>query len=139
MIGRSRESDQYDKSVVLVEAFLDRVATRAVHLESGHETRTRSPAIRAVGICACVTTNRAPNWLIYDEPGGALRWSRIADETEVSEIVEAQLLAEGHADPGGVLAWLRGDENDPWRGGDGWGDAAAARDLRSKMRNAPGG
>lgn len=123
--------------MALVEALLEQVATRAIEL--GSAGGTRSPANRAVLICACVTSGRAPNWLIYDDPAGALRWSRIADGSEVSDVVDARLSAEGHADPGGVLAWLRGDEVDPWFGGDGWGDGAAVRDLGRKIRTARDG
>jgi hypothetical protein len=77
----------------------------------------------------------APKWLIYDEPGGALRWCRIPDGSEASDIVDARFSAGGHADPGGVLAWLRGDEADPWAGGgDGWGDDEVLRGLTPKVR-----
>lgn len=78
----------------------------------------------------------APTWLLYDEPDGTVRWCRMPDGSAVSEIVDARFIAGGHADPGGVLAWLRGDETDPWTGGDGWGDDEVLRGLTPKVHGS---
>ena len=93
------------------------------------------PAVRsALSICACVTRDDAPNWLIYADLRGELAWCRVPDGLEPLGLVDAQLSALGHADPAGVLAWLRGAEPGPWAGGHGWGDAAAIDALVRGIR-----
>lgn len=52
----------------------------------------------------------------------------------LDEIVDARFIAGGHADPGGVLAWLRGEKSDPWSGGDGGGDAGVVPELGRLIR-----
>lgn len=132
MFGRGKSRDPENPSVAPAEALLDRVATRARLDGSG----TRPAAEHALWICACYSMDDAPTWLIYDEPDGSLRWCRIPDGSEATDVVDARFSAGGHADPGGVLAWLRGDAADPWVGGDGWGDDEAVRGLGRKVRGS---
>lgn len=129
MFGRGKPRDAEDPSVAPAEAILDRVATRAT-VGPGV---ARPVAERALSICACVSMDDTPTWIIYDEPGGTLRWCRVPDGSEVSEIVDARFEAGGHADPRSVLAWLRGEEPDPWSGGDGWGEDSVVQELGRKL------
>ena len=86
-------------------------------------------------ICACVTRNEAPTWLIYDTVDDRVVWCRVPDEVEPLDLVDAQLTAGGHADPHEVLLWLQGTARDPWGcGGDGNGDEAALQELVRKIR-----
>lgn len=108
-----------------VEAILDRVASRITVTSDG-----RRPAVEcALWICACLSREDAPTWLIFDEPDETLRWCRVPDGSKASDIVDARVTAGGHTDPGTILAWLRGDEADPWADGHGWGDAEVIRGL----------
>lgn len=45
------------------------LATRVRHGEAVVE--------RAVWLCPCVTFDKTPVWLIYDDPDGELAWSRV--------------------------------------------------------------
>ncbi len=65
-------------------------------------------AVHALWICACVTVDDAPTWLIHDTPDGRLVWCRVPDGAEPLERVDAHRSAGGHADPDAVLRWLRG-------------------------------
>lgn len=99
---------------------------------SGQET---VPVVEhALWICPCMSDASTPVWLIYEETEGTLKWCRIPEGSDVSDVVEARFIAGGHADPGSVLAWLRGDAQDPWAGGgEGWGDDIAAREIGRKL------
>jgi hypothetical protein len=77
------------------------------------------PTTRALWICACVTMDDAPTWLIYEGTDGTLIWSRIPDGADVSDIVSAGSITGDHTDPTSVLEWLRRQAPTPWAGGDG--------------------
>lgn len=91
-------------------------------------------AEHALGICACVTADDAPKWLIYDTADGRLMWRRVPARVESLDLVDARFTAGGHADPAEVLRWLRGDASDPWgSGGDGGGNSAVLEALRGRI------
>ncbi|HZZ97738.1 MAG TPA: hypothetical protein VFE19_12005 [Jatrophihabitantaceae bacterium] len=91
-------------------------------------------APHALWICACVSADEAPTWLIYDDLNGEIAWFRVPEQTEPLHLVDAQLAAGGHADPAEVLRWLEGEATDPWAGGGaGWGDLAATDALWRKI------
>ncbi len=94
-------------------------------------------AAHALWICACITVDDAPTWLIYDTLSGELRWLRVLDGVDVQNVVGAQLSAGGHADPADVLTWLHGSAPDPWSTvGSGSGDTEVLEHLRSKIRSS---
>lgn len=117
----------------LVEAILDE---RAARLSADLSHGQRIMARHALWICACVTLRDAPTWLVYDDHDGRVWWCRLPDGVAADEVVDAQVSAGGHADPGSVLAWLRGDVSDPWAGGDGDGDAGVVPELGRLIRGA---
>lgn len=94
-----------------------------MRLEPALEPASERPAVvSALWICACVTLDDAPTWLIYIDDADHVAWCRIPDGAEAEDVVDAVSTAGGHTDPGSVLAWLRGDAADPWAGGEGWDD-----------------
>jgi hypothetical protein len=94
----------------------------------------RHLASHALWICACVTTDDAPTWLIYDTNEDGVAWCRVPDAVEPLDLVDARLSAGGHADPSEVLRWLQGRTPNPWAGGDGGGDAAVIEELGREIR-----
>lgn len=98
-------------------------------------TKSRVIANHALWICACVTIDESPTWLIYDTPEGALTWRRVPDQVEPLHLVDAAHTAGGHADPAEVLSWLSGGSPDPWsEGGAGSGNAGVLDKLRMTIR-----
>lgn len=115
-----------------VEAILGAAASAA---EPRPRSAIRPIASHALWICACVTVDDAPTWLIYDTDDG-VSWCRVADGIEPLDLVDARLTAGGHADPAQVLLWLEGKAPSPWAdGGSGWGEAAVLGQLLVKMRH----
>ena len=99
-------------------------------------TENRVAVANALWICACVTDDDAPIWLIYESLAGKLVWHRVAGGIEPLDLVNARHSAGGHAEPGEVLRWLLGAAHDPWSGaGDGTGDGHVTDHLRQKIRN----
>ncbi|XBB69004.1 hypothetical protein ABFU82_06740 [Nocardioides sp. WV_118_6] len=95
-----------DPDVAPVEAILSRAAARSPAPElptDGH----RLPVEHALWICACVTTDDAPTWLVYVTADGGLGWSRVPDGDEPLDLVEARWETGGHCAPAQVLDWLR--------------------------------
>jgi hypothetical protein len=123
-----------DPSVAVVEALLDGVATRLAPAATPQQSR--ATATHLLWICACVTMDDAPTWLIYEDSDGELVWGRIPDGHQASDVVDARFVAGGHADPGGVLAWLQGETPDPCYLGDTWGDEIVLSELIRKIRAA---
>jgi hypothetical protein len=104
-------------------------AREAVPMQDG-----KVAAGHALAICACVTLEVAPKWLIYDGADGGLMWHRVPDGVEPFDLVSARFTAGGHADPEEVLRWLRGEVSDPWgRVGDGGGSPRALEALRKRI------
>src|SRR4051794_36290813 len=90
-----------DPSVATVEHVLDAVASRVQPPLRPPVGRTA--AQHALAICACVSADDAPTWLIYDDPEGDLAWCRVPDGTGPLDLVDVQLSAAGHADPAEVV------------------------------------
>ncbi len=94
-------------------------------------------AKHALAICACVTEDDAPKWLIYDTADGGLMWRRVPDRMEPLDLVDAQLAALGHANPAEVLRWLQGEASNPWGNlGDGGGNSNVLEALRESINPA---
>lgn len=91
-----------DPSVAAVEAIL---GADALTVQPRPRSAVRPIASHALWICACVTVDDAPTWLIYDTEDG-VSWCRVADKMEPLDLVNARLTAGGHADPAQVLLWL---------------------------------
>ena len=134
MFGGTRSSrPSEDPSVAPIEAILEAAAARNSSPMRLLEDRPR--AAHAMWICACETIEDAPTWLIYDTNEGEIVWCRVPDALEPLDLVDARLIAGGHADPGEVLLWLQGRASEPWSGG-GWGDEAVPRELGRKIRRS---
>lgn len=119
-------------AVVRVERILSTAASRCsrpVPMCDG-----RPAATHALWICACVTFEDAPVWLIYDLDDG-IAWERVPGGVELFDLLDARHVAGGHADPADVLHWLQGDAPDPWAGGDGCGDPVVAEEIRRKIHD----
>ena len=134
MVGRTRVEGPEDPSVARVEAILG--------LSAGFgSTAPQAPeaipiVTNALWICACVTFDEAPTWLIHDGDSG-VSWRRVPAGVEPLDLVEARTSAGGHADPKEVLLWLEGKALDPWgSGGSGSGDAAAVEELGRRIRQS---
>jgi hypothetical protein len=126
MFGRQRpDQPDDDSAVVLIEELLDRAATR--HIAGDWRGR----AAHVVTICACVTLDVSPDWIIFDTEDG-IGWRRWPDDLPDEQVIHAPQEAGGHAAPSEVLAWLRGNTPDPWAaGGHGSGDAEVLPALQS--------
>ncbi len=119
--------DREDPAVGPVEDILE-AAHGARRSQSVLDGRTAATA--AAWICACVSLDDAPTWLISKsgEDDGIV-WCRVPD-SERSDAVRARVMSSGHAVPAEVLKWLLGDAATPWaEPGSGWGDDAALRDI----------
>jgi len=117
--------------VARIEEVLEAAARRSTVAPASGE---RHLASHALWICACVTMDEAPTWLIYDTEG-RVAWHRVADAVEPMDLVDAQFSAGGHADPIEVLRWLRGEALDPWgAGGYGSGDVSVLEELGRSIR-----
>ena len=120
-----------DPSVAAVEQMLDAASRQSV---SSANAGAKVIATHALSICACVTADDAPTWLICDTADGALMWRRVPDRVEPLDLVDARFTAGGHADPAEVLRWLRGEESNPWgSGGDGSGNSGVLEALRKRV------
>ncbi len=117
-----------DPSVAPVEELLDRVAGR-VSLDG------RVRAERALWICACVSEDDAPTWLVL-EPADGLHWARVPDGIDLPDAVEAPHAGGIHGAPDEVLAWFRGTWEGPDRLDFGWGEEEAVLRLVERLRPA---
>jgi hypothetical protein len=120
-----------DPSVAAVEQELDAASrgSESVPIQDG-----RIIAQHALAICACVTADDAPKWLIYDTADGGLMWRRVPDRMDPLGLVDAKFTAGGHADPAEVMRWLRGGASAPWgSGGDGGGNSGVLEALRERI------
>lgn len=136
MVGRTRFSrPPEDPAVAVVESILEAAASRhPAPTESGEGIPV---APHALWICACVTMDDAPTWLIYDTDEGGVAWCRVPNKVELVDLVDARLTAGGHADPAEVLLWIQGKTSEPWgSGGNGGGDVGVLEELGRKIRLA---
>jgi hypothetical protein len=132
---RDHSKPPEDPSVASVEAILDEAGTRITVTRTDPAHENRPQASNALHICACVTPEDAPTWLIYENTERGLMWGRTPGGVEAADVIDARFIAGGHADPGQVLAWLRGAEPNPWGGGGyGWGDDHVADALLRNIR-----
>lgn len=121
---RGPTQPQEAAAVAAIEELLDRAQAR--HPPGDWRGRAQ----HVLHICACVTQDYSPDWIIFDTDDG-IGWRRWPDDLTEAEVVDAPLGAGGHADPSEVLAWLRGEAHDPWgAGGDGDGDPEVLLALR---------
>ena len=120
-----------DAAVSVVERMLH-AAFRSQHSLPTEDGKAQ--AEHALWICACVTHDYAPTWLLCDTAAGGFMWRRVPERMEPLALVHARRTACGHADPAEVLCWLQGDAPDPWGIlGDGNGDPAALEALRRRV------
>ncbi|MBO0883394.1 MAG: hypothetical protein J2P17_24280 [Mycobacterium sp.] len=133
VLCRPRPPAREDPAVVLVEQILAAAAAAAGSVDILRKGRLA--VTQALWICACLTIDDSPRWLIYETPNGDLGWNRIPDGADPLDLVETRLIPGGHADPAEVLRWLQGIASDPWSGGGyGDGDAGVLDELRTKVR-----
>lgn len=88
---------------------------------------------RAVWLCACVTFEDAPTWLIYDTSDGKVGWCRVPDGSDVADLVDAPLILGDHVGPVQVLSWLHDTDEWSWPG-EGAADRAVIQELGRKIR-----
>ena len=90
--GRARHGrPPEDPAVALVEEILE--AAAAQH-PAAHRVGEGTPvAAHALWICACVSQNDAPKWLVYGAADGGLARRRVPDRVEALSLVDAQLSA----------------------------------------------
>ena len=133
MVSRPREQHPPEHVAVgLVEEILKGAAER--HPTASPAVDGRPRAARALWICACVSMDDGPTWLIYEDTTGGIAWSRLADTHKCSDVVDAPMYAGGHADPAMVLRWLTGERSDPWgNGGSGQDDDKIVEALAAKL------
>ncbi len=136
MFGRSRSARApEDPAVALVEQMFESAAAR--NPVTGQPSRDRPAATHALWICACITIDDAPTWLLYDTDEDGIAWCRVPDGLEPLDLVEARLSGGGHADPGEVLLWLQGKRSEPWgAGGGGDADAGVLEEFVRKIRRS---
>jgi hypothetical protein len=133
MFGRARAEAPEDPLVDRIEAILGLVAgSGSTALQAPEAT----PIVtNALWICACVTFDAAPTWLIHDGEG-RVSWCRVPAGVEPLDLVHPHTSAGGHADPTEVLRWLEGKAPDPWgNGGNGTGDAAAVEGFGRRIQD----
>jgi hypothetical protein len=114
MLSRRGPPPPEDPSVAPVEEILEAAASRSV--EQAPRRDGRLVVTHALWLCACETLNASPLWLIYAVGENGIGWQRIPGGTDLRDVAEAEHLTGGHPAPEDVLAWLRSDWPDPWRG-----------------------
>lgn len=90
----------------------------------------------AVSLCACETFDEWVTWVVHSVGEDGIGWLRIPPGAQVPDVVEAKHLASHHPAPEGVLAWLRGDDPDPWRAQDEPEGLAVFEELHRRIRLA---
>lgn len=92
----------------------------------------RVRAERALWICACVSADDAPTWLVLESADG-LGWARVPDGIDLPDAVEAPHAGGIHGAPDEVLAWFRGAAAGPARLDFRWGEEALVRRLVERL------
>jgi len=122
-----------DADVPEVEALLTAAAARRpapVPTPGG----PRLPVTHALAICACVTHDDAPTWLLYATADRGFGWLRDPDGDEPLVRVDAESSAAEHAAPSDVLAWLRGSTSGSF--GDGGHELRSVLDALAQVITA---
>jgi len=120
-----------DPAVFVVEDLFD-AASRPQDLFPTEDGK--AVAEHALWICACVTHDDAPTWLVCDTAAGGFMWRRVPDRVEPLDLVHASYTAGGHTEPAEVLRWLQGVAPDPWGVlGDGNEDPGVLDALRRRI------
>lgn len=115
-------------------AAVERILEASADSQESSSDEWAATAEHALWICACVTPEDAPTWLICDTAAGRLRWRRVPGRVEPLDLVDARRTAGGHADPAQVLGWLNGEVQNPWgAGGHGTGDPGVLQALRQQI------
>ena len=135
MFGRKSPSPPEDRAVAPVEALLGRSAIFREVTQPGLRNGP-VPTAHALWVCACVTMDEAPTWLVYEDKDSGTVWCRVPDGADIDDVVDAELIAGDHADPGDVLDWLEGKAPDPWAGG-GEGDRAQVLERFNRALRRP--
>ena len=108
------ETYSQHSAVPTIERILAAAAARSPHpvpVRGG-----KVVADRGLWLCACVSFDDAPTWLIYETDDGAFGWRRVpAGQTETA-LLDATVLRGDHVDPDGVLAWLENRDVRHWPG-----------------------
>ena len=121
-----------DPAVAVIEQLFD----ERPHTAESSPTGEGAAVEHALWICACVTFDDHPTWLVCDTAAGGFWWRRVPDGVEPLDTVSARYTAGGHADPAEVLRWLRGEATDPWAGGrDGSEDPGVLEALRRRIND----
>ncbi|MFJ9315955.1 hypothetical protein ACIRN4_17320 [Pimelobacter simplex] len=122
-----------DPAVTEVEALLTAAAARrpTPPLASGGP---RLCVTHALAVCACVTLDDAPTWLLYVTADGGFGWTRDPDADEPLALVDARFGAVEHAAPSDVLAWLQGSTSGSF--GDGGPELRAVLEALAQVAAA---
>jgi len=88
-----RRAPRPDPAVAPVEALLDAATVR--HAGVPEDDEPQGFPQRALSICACVTTDDAPWWLITETHEGAIAWRRLRHGNDRDGLVQAELVAAG--------------------------------------------
>lgn len=126
-----------DPAVAQVEQLLVEVASSSEPIRRDGRVVTT----HAVWLCACESFDDAPTWLVYATADGGVGWERVAEGLgfDIPDVVQAEHLTGCHPSPDGVLAWLRGEQDRPWRGpwvGDFPEDDEIYEEISSRIRSA---
>jgi len=90
----------------------------------------------AVWFCACETFDAWETWVVHAVDEDGIGWFRLPDGA-LADVLDAEHLAVLHPAPEGVLAWLRGDDADPWHPQDDDPEAAAVlHEIHRRIRRA---
>lgn len=94
----------------------------------------RLSVTHALAVCACITLDDAPTWLLYVTADGGFGWTRDPDADEALDLVDARFAAVEHAAPSDVLAWLQGSTRGTF--GDGGPELRAVLDALAQVTTA---
>ncbi|MGF9754491.1 hypothetical protein AAII07_04765 [Microvirga sp. 0TCS3.31] len=90
----------------------------------------------AVSLCACETFDEWETWVVHAVGEDGIGWLRVPPGAQVLDVVDAEDLASHHPAPEGVLAWLVGDDPDPWRAQDDPKGFAVFAEIHRRIRLA---
>lgn len=127
------EPDTEKEDIARVEEILSAAAAR--HPEPAGPTLGKPAATHALWLCACISDEDWPTWLIYRTPGDAVRWRRIKKNAfDVRDLVDVHSYAGGHVSPWDVREWLETGDEDGSIAGDVFGDETVLPALTQAIR-----